>query len=148
MKYNFPYPVTVRILNGYIEVSAPDFGIIKATKTLDDLKSKRDIGDLVIDVINSCNQEIAEHRSKGKALPTPSKPRGVMEHPNDFREVLLSMKEVEELLKVSCETVRRLCKSGALNYIKTTGGHRRFRLKEVEAFLQTRKIGLAKHRHR
>lgn len=138
MKYNFPYPVTVRILNGYIEVSAPDFGIIKATKTLDDLKSKAEIGDLVIDVINTCNKEIAEYRAKGKGLPTPSKPRGVMERPGDFKEVLLSMKEVEGLLKISCETVRRLCKSGALNYIKTTGGHRRFRLKDVESFMQLR----------
>ncbi|MEI8366708.1 MAG: hypothetical protein WCF65_09865 [Parachlamydiaceae bacterium] len=29
---HFPYPITVRILNGYIEVQVPDFGLIRAKK--------------------------------------------------------------------------------------------------------------------
>ena len=48
---HFPYPITVRILNGYIEVQVPDFGLIRAKKRFDDLKKAKDLGNLILGVI-------------------------------------------------------------------------------------------------
>ena len=129
---HFPYPVTIRLLNGYFEVSAPDFGIIKAQKRLDELQTAEELGSLVLDVIN----EALKRWDKLEKKPTPSKPRGALDSLDLLTEPLVSIREVQSLLQVSDETVRRLCKKGELSPLLTSGGHRRFKLSDVKLFLE------------
>jgi len=47
-------------------------------------------------------------------------------------EILLTPREVAELLGVDPKTVTRWAKAGKLTSIRTLGGHRRFRKSEVD----------------
>ena len=49
---------------------------------------------------------------------------------------LLTIKEVAELVKAHPNTLRRWEKEGVLKPIKTPGGHRRYRLSEIERFMR------------
>lgn len=51
------------------------------------------------------------------------------------RDLLLTPGEVAERFRVDPKTVVRWAKSGKLRYIKTLGGHHRFRESEVSAAL-------------
>ena len=138
---HFPYPITVRILNGYIEVQVPDFGLIRAKKRWDDLKKAKDLGDLILGVI----QEVTDicNSQKRKPLPVPSKPRGAFEIETAD---LLTTQDVQRILQVSHETVRRLSNQGTLESFRTTGGHRRFKRTEVEQMLLERRKLTSKRR--
>ena len=48
---------------------------------------------------------------------------------------LLTASEVAELFRVSSKTVGRWGRSGALPLYRTVGGHHRYRLSDVRAFL-------------
>ena len=50
-------------------------------------------------------------------------------------EHLLTAAEVAELFRVSSKTVGRWGRSGALPLYRTVGGHHRYRLADVRAFL-------------
>ena len=50
-------------------------------------------------------------------------------------EHLLTAAEVAELFRVSSKTVGRWGRSGALPLYRTIGGHHRYRLSDVRAFL-------------
>lgn len=50
---------------------------------------------------------------------------------------LLTPAEVARMFKVDPKTVTRWAKSGKLNCIRTLGGHRRFRLSEVQELLRS-----------
>ena len=47
-------------------------------------------------------------------------------------EILLTPREVAELFGVDPKTVTRWAKAGKLTSIRTLGGHRRFRISEVD----------------
>src|SRR5689334_3216596 len=125
---HFPYPVTIRILNGYFEVTSPDFGIVKAKKKIEDVNTAEEMGMLVLEVMNESLSKLDSLASEKKPVPTPSKPRGALDSIDIITEPIITMKEAEALLKVSDETIRRLCKKGELSPILTKGRHRRFRL--------------------
>ena len=50
-------------------------------------------------------------------------------------EALLTPAEVAKLFRVDPKTVTKWAKAGKLTFIKTLGGHRRYREAEVRAFL-------------
>ena len=50
-------------------------------------------------------------------------------------EQLLTPAEVAKLFRVDPKTVTRWAKSGKLSYIRTLGGHRRYRSSEVQSLL-------------
>ena len=50
-------------------------------------------------------------------------------------EELLTPEEVASLFRVDSKTVTRWAKQGKLHPIRTLGGHRRYRLAEIEAQL-------------
>ena len=50
-------------------------------------------------------------------------------------ERMLTASEVAQLFRVSAKTVGRWCRSGALPLYRTVGGHQRYRLSDVLAFL-------------
>ena len=50
-------------------------------------------------------------------------------------EALLTASEVARLFRVSTKTVGRWGRSGALPLYRTVGGHHRYRLADVHAFL-------------
>jgi excisionase family DNA binding protein len=51
---------------------------------------------------------------------------------------LLTPQEVADIFKVDVKTVARWAKDGKLTYFRTLGGHRRYRLDDVEALIKTR----------
>ena len=52
-------------------------------------------------------------------------------------ETLLTPAEVAALFRVDPKTVTRWAKAGKLTAIRTLGGHRRYRLSEVQKLLQS-----------
>jgi excisionase family DNA binding protein len=50
-------------------------------------------------------------------------------------EVLLTPAEVASLFRVDPKTVTRWAKAGKLTYVRTLGGHRRYKESEVKALL-------------
>ena len=52
------------------------------------------------------------------------------------RDVLLTPTEVAEMFRVNPKTVTRWAKSGKITAIRTLGGHRRFRSREISRFLE------------
>jgi excisionase family DNA binding protein len=133
---HFPYPVTIRILNGHIEVQVPDLGINYSEVRFDAIQSAEQLGMLVLEVIKKAKNRCVTLELQKKPIPAPSKPRGVFEVDESLQEPLLTTKQVQELLQVSHETVRRLANSGKLPSIKTQGNHRRFLKSEVNKLLQ------------
>ena len=53
----------------------------------------------------------------------------------DREDQLLTPSEVAKLFRVDPKTVTRWAKSGKLSSIRTLGGHRRYRAREVEKIL-------------
>jgi excisionase family DNA binding protein len=51
-------------------------------------------------------------------------------------EILLTPSEVAALFRVDPKTVTRWAKAGKLTPIRTLGGHRRYRKREVETLLK------------
>jgi excisionase family DNA binding protein len=58
------------------------------------------------------------------------------EDPMEVRDRLMTPGEVAVLFRVDPKTVTRWAEAGRLPYIKTPGGHRRFRESHVRALLQ------------
>jgi excisionase family DNA binding protein len=54
---------------------------------------------------------------------------------SDATDQLLSPREVAAMFRVNPKTVTRWSRSGKLPAIRTLGGHRRFRLSDVQAAL-------------
>jgi excisionase family DNA binding protein len=53
------------------------------------------------------------------------------------QEVLITPAEVAALFRVDPKTVTRWAKAGKLTAIRTLGGHRRYRLSEVQGLLKS-----------
>ena len=56
---------------------------------------------------------------------------------NDQTEALLTPAEVAAMFRVDPKTVTRWAKAGKLSAIRTLGGHRRYRLADVRALLES-----------
>lgn len=53
----------------------------------------------------------------------------------DMKHDLLTPSEVAKLFNVAPKTVTRWCQNGKITCVKTAGGHRRYRLEEVQKLL-------------
>ena len=51
-------------------------------------------------------------------------------------EELLTPSEVAAMFRVNPKTVTRWARAGRISYIKTLGGHRRFKASEIRKFLE------------
>lgn len=51
-------------------------------------------------------------------------------------ECLLNLNDASQYLNVHKETLRRWDREGKLKPLKTPGGHRRYKLTDLEAFIQ------------
>ncbi|MEA2508394.1 MAG: hypothetical protein QOG21_476 [Actinomycetota bacterium] len=54
----------------------------------------------------------------------------------DNQEELLTPAEVAALLRVTSRTVTQWAKAGKVSSIRTLGGHRRFRMQEIESLIR------------
>ena len=63
-----------------------------------------------------------------------------MQEPIDTA-ALLTPNEVAEIFRVNPKTVTRWAKSGKITAIRTLGGHRRFRSREISRFLEELSTG-------
>jgi excisionase family DNA binding protein len=52
------------------------------------------------------------------------------------QEVLLTPAEVAAIFRVDPKTVSRWAKAGKISYIKTLGGHRRFKKSEILIYIE------------
>lgn len=81
--------------------------------------------------VNSGNRASTAAGSHGERT---SEPATRMHHQPEL-EALLTASEVARLFRVSTKTVGRWGRSGALPLYRTVGGHHRYRLADVHAFL-------------
>lgn len=115
------YPIILRVVRGYVEASQPDLGIYRVRGRFDDIRRREEIGAIVLDLW----QEIGRMIATGTAEKAPSAPKNLSQ---GGRPEAMSTGEVAELLGVSTETVRRMCKAGKLDHYTTPGGHQKIRV--------------------
>ena len=127
------YGIILRIINGYLVASSPEFGIT-ITKRFDEIKKREEIGTLYFDLFDKIAAAMKAKISAGKPLPEPKKSLDMLPK-ND--PAILSVSRVAEILETSQDSVRRLVDDGSLKCVLTRKGHRRFRMSEVEKFLKT-----------
>lgn len=125
------FPVIFKILDGYLVMSAPDFGII-IKKRFDAFRQAEEIGNLYLDLVRKIDEEIkAISRRKGK-IPEVRRLKDVL--PKDTL-VNYSVKEMSRVMGVSEDTIRRMSDEGTLSCKVTRGGHRRFSQEEMDRIL-------------
>ena len=125
------YGIVLRILNGYVVATSPEFGIT-ITKRFDEVRKSEDIGGLYFDLFKKIGDEIENRKRKKRLIPTPKAPLSLVpkgEAPT------LSISDVARILQTSADTVRRLVADQKLKCTLTRGGHRRFKSSDVSLFL-------------
>ena len=128
------YPIVLRVVDGYLEISQPDLNITQVRGKFDDITQAEEIGRAVLDVMSRATKKYVElFSTEESTIPQPSHPKGILVHPG---EAVLGINEVAQMIGVSKDTVRRLCLDGKLNPVLTRGKHRRFRLKNVLSYLE------------
>lgn len=124
------YPITIRVVEGWIEVTQRDLGILVAKKQLSQITKSQEIGDLVLEVLNEALKRAAYKEKAGEDLPVPSLPID----PNEF----ISIAAGAEKLGISVSTLRRYCDSKELNsFRKTKKGGRFVKWMDIVAFGQS-----------
>jgi excisionase family DNA binding protein len=126
------YPIVFKIIDGYLLASSLEFGIT-ISKRFSEVRQADEIGSLFLEVLKRIEKEIAKRHALQEPVPEPRKLKELI--PSDDPPVM-TIREVARLLRVSADTVRRLSDSGRLTSFNTPGGHRRFRLSHVKAFLE------------
>ena len=124
------YGIVIRILNGYLVASAPEFGIT-VTKRFDEVRKSEEIGALYLDLLKKITDEIQKRQRLKQSIPVAKAPISLVpkgEPPT------LSVSEVARILGTSQDTVRRLVTDQKLKCIFTRGAHRRFRASDVEEY--------------
>jgi excisionase family DNA binding protein len=119
----FPLTVAVKIINGYIVVTSPDFWIHITAAKMTELKEAsldqtlRNIGLSVVKGLTQVQECIKQD--------IPTQPQGG----------LLTVGVVATKLGVTPQTIRRLVGSGELLGIITDGGHRRIYQASLDEYL-------------
>lgn len=78
-------------------------------------------------------EQIRQHRLALHPRPAPRRRNQLVEHADPSQLYLPS--EVAKLFRVDPKTVARWAKAGKLPCIRTLGGHRRYRITEIDAIL-------------
>jgi len=125
------YGVILRIVQGYIIVTSPEFNIT-ISKRFDEIRKSEEIGKLYLDLVAKVTEEIKRRTQLGKAIPTPKKVPDLMPK-NDPPH--LTVADVARILETSQDTVRRLVDDNKLKCTLTRGGHRRFRAADIDSYL-------------
>jgi excisionase family DNA binding protein len=125
------YGIVLRILNGYIVVTAPEFGIT-ITKRFDDVHKTEDIGALYLDMLKKIGDDVKRRQKHNQSVPSPKVPIDLVPK-ND--PPTLTIKDAARILCTSEDTVRRLVSDQKIKCIYTRGGHRRFRYSDLEIYL-------------
>jgi excisionase family DNA binding protein len=97
-----------------------------------------DAGRVYFDLLKKITEELDRRKLRGERVPEPKMaldlaPKG--EPPT------LSVTDVAEILQVSPDTVRRLADKHLLGCAPTPGGHRRFRVSDVERYFSEQRDG-------
>lgn len=124
------YPLVIRVIKGYIEVSQPDLEIYRVRGKFDDIRHGEQIGSIILEVWKEVSSLIA----KGNVEKAPSQPKHCRA---GVKPEVMTTNEVGALLGVMGQTVRRMCRSGKLDCYTTEGGHLRIRVTDpiVSRFL-------------
>lgn len=125
------YGVVLRIINGYIVASSPEFGIT-VTKKFDDIRKMDEIGRLYFDLLEKITNEIKMRTATNQAIPVIRRPQEVIPK-ND--PPTLTVRDVATMLETSQDSIRRLADQKIIKSSLTHGGHRRFRMSDVENYL-------------
>ncbi len=122
------YPIQIRVLNGYLTASSPEFGI-HLTKRFDEIRKAQEIGELYLEMAKRVKDEGLKLIQNQNPIPELKRPQ--LEPLNDdFR---LSTKEAAAILGVTVTTVIRWVEAGKIRCKKTLGGHRRLSFTDVAA---------------
>ncbi len=125
------YGIVLRILNGYLVASAPEFGIT-ITKRFDEVRRSEEIGALYLDLLKKVTEDIQKRQRLKQTIPVPKTPLDLVPK---SEPPTLSISDVARMLETSQDTVRRLVSDRKLKCIFTRGGHRRFRSSDINLFL-------------
>lgn len=127
----FRYVVAVRLIDGHIDASAPDFPGMRITKPLSERRPAEQIGMVVLQLMKEVQREIEERFTHQEPIPPRSEPKGSIEPPS---RATLTVKDAARILAVSQETIRRLCAAKKLQHTIVGKRHRRFRLEDIQRF--------------
>lgn len=118
------YPIIIRVIKDYVEVSQPDLDIrLIRGKVLDVVHKREQIGTIVLDMWEEINRRVMS----GSAKKQPSTP-------STFRKMpvaeLMTTGEVASILGLHKQTIRRMCVAGKLQCITTPGGHKKVKMSD------------------
>lgn len=125
------YPLVLKVTDGHLWVSSPDF-MINLTERADHFRKPEQIGEMILSAWQRI-EELLKKRAPEKEPPIPSKNKDLFPEP---AERLVSISQVARALGLSEQTIRRMAARGEIGAKKTPGGHLRF--KESEVSLQAR----------
>lgn len=120
------YPIQIRVVQGFIEVSQPDFDIYRMKGKFADIKRKEEIGAAVLDVW----EEVVKRAKEG--APIPQVPMSPKQAALDSVTKWVTVDEAAALLQVTPASIRRWCAKGKLKFKKTAGGHRRILFDDIK----------------
>jgi excisionase family DNA binding protein len=132
------YGVVLRILNGYIVATAPEFGIT-ISKRFDEIRKSEEIGALYLDLLKKVTEEIQKRQRLKQNIPQAKPP---IELTPKGDPASLTVRDVASMLQISQATVRRLVEDKKLKCTVTRGSHRRFRYSEIEAYILNYNVSL------
>jgi excisionase family DNA binding protein len=122
------YPVIFKIIDGYLVVHSPEFGMV-VKKKFDLLRQAEEIGNLYLDLVRKMDEEIKALSKRKMKIPEARKLKDVL--PKES-QTFYSVTEMARMLGVSSDTVRRMADEGALKCRLTRGGHRKFTHAEMQ----------------
>lgn len=128
------YPICVRVHHGHLEVSQPDLGLYEGILRFDQLNTAQQLGDLILGLMTKVSKTITDMNASNLKVPPPSTPKELMNIP---KYQFCTVKQASNYLGISCSSVRRLCESNKIQSKRTTGGHRKISLEDLQDFKKT-----------
>lgn len=125
------YPVVIRLVQGYLTASIPDFEIHLAERA--ELIDEAVIGRLILTAWKRCDQKL-KGGSPLEQGRTPSSTEKIL--PTSVLDRPLSIREASREAGLSEATLRRACDRSELQADKTPGGHRRIRTSLLQAWIK------------
>lgn len=140
------YPIIVRLVEypdaelkrkvKRFMVSQPDLELMKTEISLTELNDPRQIGQMVLDMLEQSMKRYNEYKSIGAPVKGPSLSDMALKY---SRSQMFKIKETAKILQISQDTLRRICDDKQIGFTLSKGRHRRFSREDIERYLSTKK---------
>lgn len=130
------YPVTFKIIDGFLIMASFEFGI-SIQKKFNVLKKAEEIGNLYLDLVEKIDKEIKNRLKNKFEIPEARTLKKTLKIDTVKEEKkYIPLKKVSKMLGVSVDTVRRMADENEIKCKKTRGGHRRFLESSVLKYIE------------